>query len=125
MQSMKEVVVRNFLTWALPRLVELPPSHWEEAIRNARRIDFDMVEQIGLIVGVGFVAYLLRIEAATVGLLSLPMIYLLQFIQALPLLVLMLGPVYLRHARRGLDLEIKEFTTKSSKPTVDPDETWT
>lgn len=119
MQPIKKTVVRNFLTWALPRIVELPPACWNQAIRNSRSIDFDTVEQVGLIVGVAFVAYLLRVETATEGLLTLPMVYLVQFIQALPLLILLVGPVYLRRARRGMDLEIEAYKSKSSDPTFD------
>jgi hypothetical protein len=106
--STRDVIVRGFRTWALPRVIELPPQHWDEAIRKAQSIDFDRVEQVGLIVGVVFVAYLLRVDFGTVPALDLPLIYLIQFLEALLLLVLLVGPVYLRRARRGLDKELAE-----------------
>jgi len=62
LQSARNFVMRNVLTWAMPRLVELPPSRWDEAVRNARNINFDTVERIGIIVGVVFVAYLHRVR---------------------------------------------------------------
>ena len=107
-QTFKAKVVQGFKTWALPRLTELPDTKWDEAIQKAQAIEFDGVERIALIVGVVAVTYLLRIEAGTVPALSLPVIYLVQFIEAALLLILLVGPFYLRRARRGLDLYITQ-----------------
>jgi hypothetical protein len=101
------MLTRSFWTWALPRLVELPPSSWDSAIRNARQVDFDRVERIGILAGVAFVAYLLRISPEQAASISLPMIYFVQFVEAVPLLVLTVGPVFLRRTRRGIALEIE------------------
>ena len=107
MQATRSMIMRSFWTWAIPRLVELPPSSWDSAIRSARRIDFDMVERIGIIAGVAFVAYLLRVSPEQAASMTLPMIYLVQFVEAVPLLFLIVGPVFLRRARRGIDLVIE------------------
>ena len=108
LHSTRDAIVRGLRTWALPRLIELPPQDWDAAIRKAQSADFDSVEQIGLIVGVVLVAYLLRIESGSVSAMASPFIYLTQFLEALLLLFLLVGPVYLRRARRGLDKEIAE-----------------
>jgi len=107
MQATRTMLTRSFWTWALPRLVELPPSSWDSAIRNARQVDFDRVERIGILAGVAFVAYLLRISPEQAASISLPMIYFVQFVEAVPLLVLTVGPVFLRRTRRGIALEIE------------------
>ncbi len=107
-QSARDVLVRGFRTWVLPRLIELPTSTWDDAIQKAQNIDFDAMERIAMIAGVVFVAYMLRIEAGTVPAISLPIVYLVQFIEAAFLLILLVGPVYLRRARRGLDQVIAD-----------------
>lgn len=107
-QSFKAVIVHGYRTWALPRLTELPETKWDEAIQKAQSIDFDVVEWMALILGVVAVTYLLRIEAGTVSAISLPVIYLVQFVEAAFLLILLVGPFYLRRARRGLDLFITD-----------------
>jgi len=110
--SFKAALVQGFKTWALPRLVELPHAQWAEAIREAQSVDFDGIERIALIVGVVAVAYLLRIEAGAVPMASLPAVYIVQFIEAAILLVLLVGPFYLRRARRGLDSFIADQQKK-------------
>lgn len=92
----------------MPRLTELPESTWDEAIQKAQAIDFDVVERMALVLGVVGVAYLLRIEAGTAPVISLPVIYLVQFFEAGFLLILLVGPFYLRRARRGLDQFIED-----------------
>jgi hypothetical protein len=108
-QAVKTTIVQGFRTWALPRLTELPDAQWDEAIRKAQTIEFDGVERIALIVGVVAVTYLLRIEAGTAPAISLPVIYLVQLIEAVLLLILFVGPFYLRRARRGLDFFIANY----------------
>ncbi len=90
----------------MPRLTELPGATWDDAIQKAQAIDFDAVERIALILGVAAVAYLLRIQPGTASAISLPVIYLVQFVEAAILLILFVGPFYIRRARRGLDLYI-------------------
>lgn len=107
-QSFKASLVQGFWTWALPRLTELPESRWDEAIQRAQTIDFDTVELMALIIGVAVVTYLLRIEEGSAPAVSLPVIYLVQFVEAAFLLILLVGPFYLRRARRGLEMFIAE-----------------
>lgn len=119
LQSTKGSFVRGLKTWALPRLMDLPPSGWDKAIREAQSIDFDAVERTMIILGVVVAAYVLRIEPGTASRWSLPAIYLVQFVQAVPLLVLLAGPAYLRRARRGLD---KVIANRSGNADSEPDD---
>ena len=101
--SLFHALRQALLGMALPRLLELPPLDREDALEQARSIDFDTTERVGIVVGVVLTAYLLRFDPAQVQAMSLPLRYLVQFIAALPLLALLVGPFMLRRTRRGLD----------------------
>lgn len=98
---------RIALLWAYPALRPLPPAEWDEALKQARETNFDMIEWIGVLGGIAFVTYLLRFGADQAAALSLPVRYFIQFLAAVPLLVLVVGPFYLRRTRRGLAREIE------------------
>lgn len=98
---------RIVLLWAYPALRRLPPAEWDEALKQARETNFDTIEWTGLLAGIAFVTYLLRFDADQAAALSLPVRYFIQFLVAVPLLGLVVGPFYLRRTRRGLDQEIE------------------
>ncbi len=98
---------RTLLTWALPRITELLPGERKDALKRARNTDFDTIEWIGLLAGTAFTTYLLRFDAEQAAALSLSARHFVQFLAAIPLLVLFVGPFYLRRTRRGLDREIE------------------
>ena len=98
---------RALLPLALPRLVELQPAEWKEALKRSRAMNFDMIEKFGILAGVTLVTYLLRPDDSQTTDISLAIQYLSQFLAALPLLFLFAGPFYLRRLRRGLDHEIE------------------
>ena len=98
---------RMAFLWAYPVLRKLPPSEWDEVLKQAKKVEFDMIERIRILAGIALVTYLLRFDASQVVALSLPVRYLAQFLAAVPLLILIVGPVYLRCMRRGLDHEIE------------------
>lgn len=100
-------IKRTLLIWALPRITEIGPGEWEDALKRARETDFDSIEWIGLLAGIAFTTYLLRFDAEQAAVLSLPAKYFAQFLAAVPLLALFVGPFYLRRTRRGLDQEIE------------------
>lgn len=100
---------RGVLSWLLPRIIELPPKDWDSAAKQARNIEFDWIETVWLIGGVAFVTYLLRFDAEQATSISLPLRYLAQFVAAVPLLLIIVGPAYLRRARRGLDTAIAAY----------------
>jgi len=98
---------RALLPWALPRITELKPADWEDALIRARATNFDLTERIGLLIVVALVTYLLRFDVLQMADVPLPILLMAQFFAALPLLVLLAGPFYLRCLRRGLDHEIE------------------
>lgn len=100
---------RGFQSWLLPRIVELPPREWDSAAKQARNVEFDWLETVWVIGGVAFVTYLLRSDPEQAASISVPMRYLAQFAAAVPLLLIIVGPAYLRRARRGLDTVIAAY----------------
>jgi len=97
---------RALLPRALPRLEQLPSAEWDESLKQARQTNFDIVERVGVFVGIAFTTYLLRFESNEAE-MSVPFRFFTQFLTAAPLLVLFVGPLYLRCLRRGLDRVIE------------------
>ncbi len=102
-----KAIKRAALPWLLPRIAELPLGEWDQALTRARETPFDIVERVGVLLSVVFVTYLLRFDAIQMEDLSLPLRYIIQFLAAVPLLILFAGPFYLRCLRRALDREIE------------------
>ena len=102
LQLFGKALKRNALTWALPRLVRLPPAEWDEAVRQARATHFDAIERIGVLAAIALTTWLLRFDVNEAE-ISLPIRFVAQFVAAIPLLILLAGPFYLRCWRRGLE----------------------
>ena len=102
LQQFGKVLKRSALAWALPHLVRLPSAEWDEAVRQARETHFDALERIGVLAAVALTTYLLRFDANESE-ISLPIRFVAQFVAAIPLLILLAGPFYLRCWRRGLE----------------------
>ena len=100
---------RGILSWLLPRIIELPAREWDRAARQARNVEFDWIETVWLIGGVAFVTYLLAFDPEQATTVSVPIRSLVQFVAAIPLLLIIVGPAYLRRARRGLDSVIVAY----------------
>ena len=98
-------IVMLFL--AYPALRQLPCQEWDDVLAQARETNFDAMEWLGIAAGVAFATYLLRFDADQAAALTLPARYFIQFLGAVPLLLLTTGPFYLRRTRRGLDQEIR------------------
>jgi len=99
-------IMQFAMLWLYPRLREQPPEAWEPLISKARDTDFEIGEWIGIVGGMALVAWLLNTEMSSLSISSRFVAHLLQFLLALPLLVAVVGPIYLRRTRRGLDLEL-------------------
>ena len=97
---------RIAMMWLYPRLRELPPEAWESMLSKARDTDFDTAEWVGIVGGVAFVAWLLGVEPSLLTMHPPFIVHLLRFVLALPLLAAVVGPIYLRRTRRGLDREL-------------------
>ena len=110
--------LRTFaLLVAYPALRHLQPREWNEVLVKARETGFDTMEWMGIVAGVAVVTYLSRFDADQAAALTLPARYLVQFLVAVPLLTLVVGPFHLRRTRRGLDLAIqRQHSTATSNP---------
>lgn len=105
-----QAIRRSVLVLALPRLQELPWGEWKPVLEKLRTTEFESIERVFVIAGVVFVTYLLGLTPPQTTEISLFIWYFLQFVMAIPLLFIVIGPIYLRRARRGLDIELKRHT---------------
>lgn len=92
--------------WLYPGLRELPPAERKPVLEQAREIDFDWLEWGGIVGGSAFVAWLLHFDYSALAPQMLMVIPVLQYVLALPLLAIVVGPFYVRRTRRGLDREL-------------------
>lgn len=88
------------LAIAYPQLREWPVREWQAKLAEARKIDFDNLEQAGTLAGVVIVAMLVKPAGAASG--GAIVAYLAQFVTLVPLLALVLAPFFIRRCRRGL-----------------------
>lgn len=102
-----KVLKRSLLLLAYPSLRKLPEAQWSKSLQRARNGNFDFVEWTALLAGVGVATYVLRFDSEFAAILTPIEKYLFQLVAALPLLLLLIGPFYLRRTRRNLDLEIE------------------
>ena len=61
----------------------------------------------GIVLSLAFATYLLGADSTLAAERSLPVVYVFQFLAAVPLLIVLAGPLYLRCWRRGLEQEIE------------------
>ncbi|WP_263769311.1 hypothetical protein [Propionivibrio soli] len=95
------------LSWVYPALRQLPLSDWDAALRNAKDTESDSFERWWAIAGLGLITYLLAFDGNQTADSSLPARYLAQFLMAVPLIVVVMGPAHVRRVRRGLNKEIE------------------
>jgi hypothetical protein len=88
---------------AYPRMREIPAHRRDAALRHARTTELDAIERIGMIAGV--LGATLVLESLGVDWESPFIRFLVQFVAALALLAVVVGPFLLRRTRRGLDIE--------------------
>lgn len=106
----RSLLVQWLLARLFPRLRQWPVRQWPELLAKAKSIEFDRFEQIGTLAGVLLVTALLQPATSTET--SVLVAYLFQLLLALPLLLLILGPFFLRRIRRGLE----EAASKDGEP---------
>lgn len=103
----ESLILRSpYLQWLLaqlfPRLREWSVAEWTAVLGKARQVEFDRLEQIATLAGVILVAWQVK-PATSVGVSAL-FAYLVQFVYLAPILLLVLGPFFVRRIRRGLNL---------------------
>ena len=106
--ELSKTVRHVLLPWALPRIVEIKRGEWDAVLTRIRETPFDAIEKVGLLLALAFATYLLGADSSLAADASLPVVYVFQFVAAVPLLALLAGPFYLRCWRRGLDQEIEQ-----------------
>ena len=105
--SLFERVTLIVLPWLLPRIVVIRRSEWGAVLTRLRETPFDALEKAGIVLSLAFATYLLGADSTLAAERSLPVVYVFQFLAAVPLLIVLAGPLYLRCWRRGLEQEIE------------------
>lgn len=112
MQRGQTLLRSPWLQWllakVLPGLRAWPVRDWPAVLARLQNAEFDGFERIGIVAGVVLVTWLLRPAAGEE--LSLPFAFLSQLLFALPLLLIVVGPLFLRRSRRALDEVARERT---------------
>ena len=88
-----------------PRLLSFPEADRERVMRAARATPFDVIELVGMAFGLVAAVSLTRYGAEHWDLLERVAAALANFVLAIPLLALLVGPFLVRRIRRGLDYE--------------------
>lgn len=103
---LRSLCLQWLLAQVFPQLRLWPVREWPALLAQVSGLEFDRFERLGMVAGVVLVTWLLqpaaRIEAAP------GMVFLTQLLFSLPLLLLVVGPFFLRRTRRGLDLAIRQ-----------------
>jgi hypothetical protein len=98
-----------------PELRLFAPEKRANALRDARATPFDTLELFGMAAGVVAITALTRYAGSQLAIGQRFAAGILNFLIALPLLVLALGPFFIRRVRRGL----RAVLTQSGKPGQD------
>jgi hypothetical protein len=100
-----------FASLLFPRLKSFPPEEQVAALRAARETPFDVVELIGIAIGLVLVTFLTRYSVGELGVTRRVLAILLNFLFAIPLLALFVGPFWVRRVRRGLDKRLAQHSS--------------
>jgi hypothetical protein len=92
--------------WLYPQLQQFPLPDRSRALQKAKESSFDAIELIGFAVALVITVSLTRYSAAGLGLVERIGAALANFILAIPLLILLAGPLYVRRTRRGLKAQL-------------------
>ncbi len=108
----------RYVQWVLvsvfPRLRAWPVRDWPDVLAKARATESDAIERYGVIASVVLVTWLLRPPP---GLdVPMPLLLLTQMTLAIPALVALTGPFYLRRIRRGLQAVHQQDHPTSEAP---------
>ena len=105
--SLFERVTLIVLPWLLPRIVVIRRSEWGAVLTRLRETPFDAPDKAGVALTLASATFLHGAVSPHAAERSLPVVYVFQFLTAVPLLIVLAGPLYLRCWRRGLEQEIE------------------
>lgn len=92
----------------LPELRQFPQAERERALQQARETSLDVIELVGMAVGLVAVTALTKYSGPDPSMASRFALVLVNFAVALLLLVAVLGPFHLRRLRRGLRRQLQQ-----------------
>lgn len=92
----------------LPELRQFPEPERDHALQQARETTLDVIELVGMAVGLVAVTALTKYSVPDATMASRFAMALVNFAVALPLLVAVLGPFHVRRLRRGLRLQLRQ-----------------
>jgi hypothetical protein len=92
----------------LPELRQFPAPERDQALQQARATPLDVIELVGMAVGLVVVTALTKYSVPDPSMASRFALALINFAVAMPLLVAVLGPFHLRRLRRGLRLQLQQ-----------------
>jgi len=91
-----------------PELKSFEPSRQADALKAAADVRFDAIEYAGLAIALAATVLLTRYSASDMGLASRFGAAIANFIVAIPLLLVLAGPFYVRRTRRGLRAQLRD-----------------
>ena len=94
--------------WLYPELRKFASSEQDSALRKAKDAKLDGFEIIGVTLAVGLTVALTRYSAAGMALIERIGAALANLVIAIPILMLLAGPFYVRRVRRGLKAQLGE-----------------
>lgn len=94
--------------WVYPELRKFDPSDQDSALRRAKDAKFDGFEIMGLTVAVALTVALTRYSAAGLALMERIGAALANLAIAIPILLVLAGPFYVRRVRRGPKAQLDE-----------------
>ncbi len=100
--------VRRLWPALLPELRRFPPDEREQAMQRAGETPLNVLECIGMAVGLVAVTALTKYGAPEMSMVSRALAVLVNFAVALPLLVAVLGPFHVHRLRRGLRDQLRQ-----------------
>lgn len=94
---------------AYPELRKFAPDDRANALRMAAETRFDAIELLGLIIALAVTVLITRYSGTGMGLADRFGAAVANFVIAIPLLLLLGGPFYVRRTRRGLRKQLAEL----------------
>lgn len=101
---------RTIESWIYPALNGIAPQHRKSALHRAREEPLDLVELGGIAVAIICVTAITRYSLLDASVVTRLAAVVANFLIALPLLAVGIGPFHVRRVRRGLAVFMKART---------------
>ena len=98
-----------------PELRQFEPGRQAGALKAAGDTGFDAIEYVGLAAALAVTVLLTRYSAVDMGLADRFGAAIVNFVVAIPLLLVLAGPFYVRRTRRGLRAQLKGERTATDR----------